>query len=241
MKYNPYDDLVGGFSSNDGTIDFYLRINSLIRSTDVVLDLGAGRGAWFEDDNCEIRREIRLLRGKVSQLIAADVDMAVLDNRASDKQLVIKDGVLDLQESSVDLVIADFVLEHISDPENFVKQIEFVLKSGGWFCARTPHRFSYVAMASSLLKNSSHGAAVEKIQPGRKEADVFPAFYKLNTIADIQRQFFGWKNKSFIFRTDPAYFFGSRAVFKIQDAMHRLMPKPLCGNIFVFMQKLDRC
>ena len=92
MSYNPYENLVGGFSTNDGTIDFYLRINSLIKKTDTVLDIGAGRGGWLEDDPCEIRKNVRLLKGKVNHLIAADVDISVLKNRASDKQILIKDN-----------------------------------------------------------------------------------------------------------------------------------------------------
>lgn len=45
MRYKPCANMVGGFSENDGTIDFYLRINSLIDETSVVLDLGAGRAS----------------------------------------------------------------------------------------------------------------------------------------------------------------------------------------------------
>ena len=107
MSYKPSDNMVGGFTENDGTIDFYLRINSLINDKSVVLDLGAGRASWYEDDKCATRRDIRLLKGKVKQLIAADVDEVVLSNRSSDKQIVINNGKLDLEQNSVDLIVAD--------------------------------------------------------------------------------------------------------------------------------------
>ena len=142
MEFDPHAHMVGGFSVNDGTIDFYLRIRSLIKKTDVVLDLGAGRAAWFEDDDCEIRRNNRLLRGAVSKLIAADVDPIVKENRASDEQVLIQNGVLDLPSNSVDLIIADYVLEHIDDTDMFYEQVNGLLRSGGWFCARTPHKYS---------------------------------------------------------------------------------------------------
>lgn len=237
MIYKPSDAMVGGFTENDGTIDFYLRINSIIDSSSIVLDLGAGRAAWYEDDSCKTRRDIRLIKGKVKQLIAADVDDAVLENRSSDKQLVIKNGKLDIDPNSIDLIVADYVLEHIENPKEFCKQINICLKSGGWFCARTPHKYSYVALFSSLLNNSLHSNFLLYIQPDRKEMDVFPTRYRLNRLKDINSNFSNWEDFSFIYRSEPAYYFGNKFVFALQSLLHRLMPAFACGNIFVFVRK----
>ena len=237
MIYDPYENLVGGFSPNDGTIDFYLRIKSLIKETDTVLDLGAGRAAWYEDDTCPSRREIRLLKGKVNHVIAADIDEAVLDNRASDRQMLIGEGVLGLEPQSLDLIVADYVLEHVADPALFIAQITDALKDGGWFCARTPHKASYVAIASSIIKNTQHSMFLKKIQPLRKEVDVFPTFYRMNTMKDIAAYFKEWKNQSFVFKGDPAYYFGSKYIYHLQKFAHRFMFKEVSGNLFVFVQK----
>lgn len=237
MGYHPFKNHVGEFSPNDGTIDFYLRINSLINKNSIVLDLGAGRAKWFEDDPCEIRRDIRLLKGKVKKVIAADIDDAVLGNRASDEQIIIKDGKIDLKKNSVDLVIADYVLEHVEDPEKFVEQINFVLKDGGWFCARTPHKYSYVALISSLVKNKHHTKVLKYVKPELKEMDVFPTTYKMNTHKDLSQAFDGWDNRSFVFRADPGYYFGNKCMYWIQDFFHRILFKQFSGNIFALLQK----
>ena len=237
MSYKPSGTMVGGFTENDGTIDFYLRINSLIDSTSIVLDLGAGRAAWYEDDNCKTRRGIRLLKGKVKQLIAADVDEVVLENRSSDKQIIIKDGKLDVKPNSVDLIVANYVLEHIDNPKEFYNQISSLLKSGGWFCARTPHKYCYVALIASLVKNSLHSKLLSFVQPDRKEIDVFPTRYKLNQMKDIKSTFSDWENFSFIYRSEPSYYFGNKYVFALQSVLHRLMPAFACGNLFVFVRK----
>lgn len=237
MSYDPFANFAGGFSPNDGTIDFYLRINALIKESDVVLDLGAGRAAWFEDDTCETRRSIRQLKGKVARVIAADVDEAVFDNRASDEQFLMKEGKLELEKESIDLIVADYVLEHLTDPAIFVQEIDDVLKSGGWFCARTPHKYSYVARFASLVKNSSHSKVLSKVQPDRKEMDVFPTAYKMNTMKEIRKSFAGWGNHSYVSRPDPAYFMGNKMIFEIQNVMHRIMFKEMCGNLLVFVQK----
>lgn len=237
MKFSPSSNMVGEFTDNDGTIDFYLRINSLLGSSDTVLDLGAGRAAWFEDDACETRRSIRMLKGKVEKVIAADVDEAVLINRASDEQIVIKEGSLNIPENSVDLIVADYVLEHIDDPKAFSKQINDCLKSGGWFCARTPHKYAYVTLAASLVSNLYHLKLLGYAQPGRKEIDVFPTRYRMNTLKDIENIFPGWKNKTFIFRADPDYYFGSRFVYGVYSVIHRIAPSFFYGNLFIFVRK----
>ena len=237
MSYKPSEKMVGGFTENDGTIDFYLRINSLIDDKSVVLDFGAGRASWCEDDKCVTRREIRLLKGKVKQLIAADVDEVVLNNRSSDKQIVINDGQLDVEPNSVDLILADYVLEHIDNPTEFFIQIDSCLKSGGWFCARTPHKYSYVAIIASLVNNRFHSKLLRFIQSERKEIDVFPTRYKLNKMKDIKSTFSNWEHYSFVYRAEPAYYFGNRFIFVLQSLLHRIMPSFACGNLFVFVKK----
>ena len=238
MEYDPNAEKVGGFSDTDGTINFYLRINFLLNKDSVVLDFGAGRAAWFEDDRCSTRRSIRLLKGKVQKVVAADLDDAVLQNRASDEQILIRsDNDSELIQYKVDLIVADYVLEHIEDPKIFVEQVDNCLKKGGWLCARTPHKYSYVGLFARLLKNDLHAKALRFIQPNRKEVDVFPTTYKLNTLKDVEKAFWGWEQKSYIYRSDPAYFFGNKFLYQLQSVLHRVFPAFFCGNLFIFVRK----
>lgn len=235
--YDPYKFKVGGFSENDGTIDFYLRVNHLVNETSTVLDFGAGRAAWFEDDHCHIRKQIQILQGKVDQVIAADIDPIVLHNRASDKQIVVKDNKIDLPDHSVDVIIADYVLEHLDDIEHFYAEVARLLKPGGWLCARTPHKFCYVSLIAMVVKNRYHTDILRWAQPSRKSQDVFPTHFNLNTSSKIKTTFKGWQNKSFIFRSDPDYFFGLKALYYLQFWLHKILPKVLVGNLFVFVRK----
>lgn len=54
----------GDFTDIDGTIAFYIRVNSLIKPSSAVLDFGCGRGQYAEDP-VVIRREIQVLKGKL--------------------------------------------------------------------------------------------------------------------------------------------------------------------------------
>lgn len=74
------------------------------------------------------------------------------------------------------------VLEHVDDPVKFFAEVERVLKPGGIFCARTTNRLGYVGLAASLIPNRRHARVLGKVQRDRKEIDVFPTRYRINTV-----------------------------------------------------------
>ena len=138
----------GGFSRVDGTIAFYGRVQALLGPGQVVVDLGAGRGGEHIDDAVPYRRAMRDLRGEGRQVIGLDVDEAVLGNTFVDEAKVIDPGTsLPLEFNSVDLIVSDYVFEHVDNPAFLVAEAYRVLKPGGWMCARTPNFFSYVGIA----------------------------------------------------------------------------------------------
>jgi ubiquinone/menaquinone biosynthesis C-methylase UbiE len=237
MAFEPSKKFFGGYSPQDGTVDFYGRVNSIINPGMTVLDLGAGRASWYEDDDCSWRKSLRQLRTKVNKVIAVDVDEAVLDNRAADECLLMKDGFIPLSDSSVDLIIADYVLEHIDIPNTFVAEVNRVLKSGGYFCARTPHKWNYVSIMARLVPNKKHALVLSKAQSKRKEVDVFPTVYRMNLLTKISNLFPSYQNHTFIYRSEPSYYFGSKIVFSIQNFLHRLAPASVVGNLFIFLRK----
>lgn len=224
MPFEPFRHLPGEFSPNDGTIDFYGRINSLIRPDMTLVDLGAGRAAWFEDDKNAYRKSVRLLKGKVARVIAVDVDEVVMQNRAADECAIMVDGRIPLPDASADMIVSDYVLEHIQDPDSFRAEVDRVLKPGGWLCARTPHKYNLVSLAASAVANRKHSDVLKIAQPDRKEMDVFPTVYRMNTLRDLKSSFPGYRDQSFIFRSDPAYFFGSRIAYKILHVAMRIGP-----------------
>lgn len=235
--WSPYQSYVGHFGPNDGSIDFYGRVTTLASPDRVLLDLGAGRGEWFEDDDSTFRKSIRYMRGKFGSVIAADVDGAVLDNRTADRNILIIDGILPIPDQKVDVIVCDYVLEHVESPAQFLSEVSRVLTPGGWFCARTPHKYNYISIASRLAGEYSERRLLALSQPTRKSVDVFPKRYLLNTPKSIQIHLKDWEDHSFIYRSEPAYYFGSKAIFGVQKFFHRILPDALIGNIFFFLQK----
>lgn len=138
-----YPEVVaGGYARQDGFVDFYVRVRSLLTPDSVVLDFGAGRGEWTDPDTPPVFRDLRDLQSKAARVVGVDVDSAVLDNTSLDEAYQVDPaGRLPFEDETFDLVLADYVLEHVDpdDAASVAAELGRVLKPGGWLCARTPN------------------------------------------------------------------------------------------------------
>lgn len=230
----------GGFTSLDGTLEFYTRINALLRPDMTVLDFGAGRGAAITDSDIVYKKNLMKLRGKVAKVIACDVDEAVLDNPGADEALVIRPGApLPFDDNTFDLVISDFVFEHIADPAQASSELKRVLKPGGWICARTPNKYCLISLITRAIRNSAHSTILRRVQPERHSFDVFPTVFKLNSLRAIRAWFKpgDFDNFTYRYEAEPSYFFNNRAVFTLMLLVNWLTPPVMKSGLFIFLRK----
>ncbi len=135
--------------------------------------------------------------------------------------------------------MADFVLEHVKNPLDFVAEVDRLLKPGGLFCARTPHALNYISLGARILPKATHEWVMGAVQEDRQTEDVFEAYYRMNKLSEINTLFRGWKNYSYIFRTEPGYYFGSCFVHNFLSHLHWLMPAVFSANLMVFVLKQE--
>lgn len=234
---------ISGYTSVDGTVEFYARINSLINDSMTILDFGAGRAAWNEDDTCVYRKSLRNMKSKVSKVIGCDVDEAIQQNNSVDEKVIIKIGErLPFEDEQFDLIICDYTFEHVANPEEVASEFSRILKQGGWICARTPNKYSYISLLTRLIKNSFHTSILKYAQPDRKEVDVFPTTFKLNTINDISRHFktTDFNNFTYRYEAEPSYYFNNKYIFYFMKTLNDLMPAVMKSNLFIFLEKLPK-
>lgn len=230
---------VGGFSRVCSIVHFYQRINALVKPTDVVLDIGAGRGQYHLEDPSPYRRRLINFKGRTSKVIGLDIDEVVFTNPSLDEAYVIEDGKFPVADASVDVAIADWVIEHIPDPDDFSRELHRVLKPGGWFCARTPNKFGYISVAARLIPEKLHGRVLRWAQPDREQKDVFPAFYLLNSRREIERRFDPkrWNVYIHAHTHEPAYFGRSVFMWRLAQFMFWLTPSPMRAVLMIYIQK----
>jgi len=234
---------VGGFSRVDGTVAFYVRVHALLAElgTDAaVLDFGAGRGACLEDPVL-VRRQLRELRGRAGRVIGVDIDEAVLGNQAVDEQYLINVGErLPLSDGSIDLIVSDYTFEHVQDPAWVSRELDRVLRPGGWLCVRTPNRWGYIGLAARMVPNRLHIGLLRRLQPTKPPEDTFPTVYQLNTPAQFRHWFPTDRYRHVIWASDsePAYVGGSVLATSVMKLLSAVTPSPLRSVLFVFLHKV---
>lgn len=230
----------GGFTRDDGNVQFYTRVNALLSSNMTILDYGAGRGRQFDIPDPGYAETLQKFQGKVAKVVGIDVHEEIHKHPYLDERHVVAPGSsLPLAAHSVDLVIADWVLEHLEDPSQFASEMERVVRPGGWVCARTVNRWGYVGVGARLLPNSVHGSLVRKLIPVARTDDVFPVFYRANSLGDTRRWFSSkrWENFSYLANTTPRYFGNSKMLFRAIELYQKLAPYPLATDLFVFLKR----
>ncbi|WP_456697809.1 class I SAM-dependent methyltransferase [Aeromicrobium sp. P5_D10] len=234
---------VGGFSRLDGQVEFYTRINALVGELSRVLDFGAGRGHWAVDPMPEMSRRLRMLRGRVAEVVGTDVDPAVLTNPALDAAQVVALGdQLPFEAGAFDLVIADHVLEHVNadDAQDVADDVMRVLKPGGWFAARTPNKWGMIGVGARAVPNSLHVRTLRRLQPDRKAEDVFPTRYTMNTRRDLGRLFAAHDLHVYGHTSEPTYFGRSPVAWRLAAGLGRLTPPRWAPTLMIFVQKSGR-
>jgi len=119
------------------------------------LDVGCERGSYNED-MVPLRRNLRILKGKVAKVIGIDVDKDAHDNPFLDEFYQIQNDSWPVESNSIDLIVCDNVLEHMQNPDMIFLEIRRVLKNDGYLYIRTPNRWSYIVLAATLIPNKYH-------------------------------------------------------------------------------------
>lgn len=141
----------------------------------VVLDAGAGDSGY-----------IRVLKGRVKKIIGVDQNQALLDaNTVVDEKIVADLGTIPLPNTSIDLISAEFVLEHLEHPQEVFQEWQRILKPGGRIIALTSNLANPVMLLSHFTPVAFHHWLKKKLL--KKPEHVHPTWYRANSSRSIAR------------------------------------------------------
>lgn len=195
------------------------------------------RQGGYQDDPVSIRRELRILKGKVYKVIGLDIDPIAKQNPFVDEIHLMADEKWPLDNDSADLVLCDNVLEHLEKPETFFLECKRVLRNKGYVCIRTPNLYHYVGLFAKFIPTEYQYALLSRIQKGRKEIDIFPKFYRCNTIPRLRSLLkrFGFRDVIvYGYEAEPSYLEFARFCYFLGTIYQKFAPRCLASTIFAF-------
>ena len=117
-----------------------------------------------------------------------DVDPDIRNNPDLRERTVYDGRLWPLPDRSYDLIVSDFVLEHVEDPATTFREAARVLAPGGVFCFRTPNLFHYVTLGSLLTPHWFHVWAGRRLKGHAAGSHAeYPTFYRANSAAAVRR------------------------------------------------------
>lgn len=229
----------GGFTDVDGMVVFLNRVNALYDPSYVVLDVGCGRGVYPLNEKSPLKRWLLTRKGKVAKVIGIDVDQAASSNPEIDEFRLITGDAWPVESESIDMVVCDYVLEHIQDPETFFRELGRVVKKGGYVCFRTVNRWCYIAVISQLIPNRLHAKVLGKAQKNREEQDVFETVYRVNTRRALRRRLEGVGFDCVVYtqESEPMYLEFSTFAYFLGTLHQRFAPAFFKPSLLAFGKK----
>jgi len=152
---------------------FEARLQDCLGQEAVVLDSGSGPGTWVLQAQ---RERIRFLVGE---------DVYCPDTTNLDAFVLASCDHLPFADGSFDLVFSYLVIEHLADPRRAFAEINRVLKPGGYFCFKTPSVRTPLFVLAKWLPTAMHKRL--KSQIGTDEEDIFPTYYRANSVGQLAR------------------------------------------------------
>jgi ubiquinone/menaquinone biosynthesis C-methylase UbiE len=150
------------------------------------LDIGCGR-RLFPPWMPQSERTQVAMTGKVKATFGLDPDLAsLMDNRFVQYRVQGDSSALPFAEDSFDLLTANMVVEHVSDPVALLSEAFRVLKPKGVFLFHTPNLLSYATLTARMVPEAFKVRLIRYLE-GRKGEDVFPTFYRMNTPAQVEK------------------------------------------------------
>jgi SAM-dependent methyltransferase len=134
------------------------------------------------------RNKHNLFEGQHVRRFNVDLDRATLAQDENAHGRVLGDlEWLPVLDDSVDLIVCEMVFEHVENPERITRELFRCLKEDGKIIFITPNLRSYPFLISKFTPFWFH--QLYGFLRARRDEDIFPTHYRLNTIAALRRHF----------------------------------------------------
>lgn len=219
----------------DGTTEFHEICRALVPKGGRILEVGAGP-----------TNTTSAFLATLAELHGIDVDDEVRTNADVAASYLIQQGRYPIADSTFDVAVSNYVVEHVSDPDLHLSEISRILKPGGHYVFRTPNLLHYVALASRSVPHVAHKLMANRLR--NLPADhhpPWPTVYAMNTPTLVTR--YASRHGFTVERLDlvekePCYGLIARPLFLVFVAYERVVNasealRHFRANMFVVLRK----
>ncbi len=159
---------------------------------------------------------------------------------------VLQNGRFPHPDVSFDLAVSNYVVEHVQDAGEHLREVQRILKPGACYVFRTPNLLHYVALVSRFTPQWFHELVANPLRLLPKDNHKpWPTVYAMNTPAAVRREAasVGLQVKHMeLVEKEPSYGMYARPLFLAFMAYERLVNAsermaPLRANMFVVLCK----
>jgi SAM-dependent methyltransferase len=187
--------------------------DGLVAADTLLLDAGCGEGGLVDDYQgvaklvAGVDRYLQPIRQTIEIAHIAEADLSALPFAAG----------------TFSLVTSSWVLEHLQDPLAVFREVERVLRPGGYFLFITPNAYNYLIWARRLVPNRVSTPVVDAIYD-RGEDYIFHTYYRANSRRSIERYLtpLGFERRRFEYVSDPSYTAFNEVFFWLSVAVERV-------------------
>jgi 2-polyprenyl-3-methyl-5-hydroxy-6-metoxy-1,4-benzoquinol methylase len=199
-----------------------------------VLDAGCGNGNYVIDEQ----------RALIDWAAGVDADTgATRNNICLDEIRYSNLEKIPYPDNEFEVVVSLWVAEHLKNPDIVLKELNRVLRNDGKLILVTPNANCWLVFIRRLLGNSKLNRVINKVFYGRNEIDVFPTYYRANSVKTMKRLLSdsGFKNVDITLNYEPSYtafnkFFFS--LFNIKEKIAgKIMPELMHQHLIVTAEK----
>jgi ubiquinone/menaquinone biosynthesis C-methylase UbiE len=207
----------------DGTSQFGAIIRRYLRPESRVLDLGAGNGKAGPIN----------FQGEVRSVTGVDSHSYISGNSRIDHGVVGLAEHLPFRKESFDLVVSDWVVEHLAYPEEVASEVFRVLRSGGAFVLRTGNLRHYSYAVAAATPHWFHRLVANRVRGIPQDSDdPHATYYRMNSRRAVRRCLTraGFVEEDItMVEAEPSYLMFSAPSFLLGMAYERVVN---CARVF---------
>lgn len=178
-----------------------------IKKDNILLDAGCGKKGIMNK-----------YRGRLKYAVGIDLSLSALKQNDSLNSYV-QGGLNNLPfvDEAFDIIISQWAVEHISEPDVCFREFYRVLKKGGGIILVTNSVYHPLMFFSSIFPEGIRDRVKDRMLPPEIEEDTFPTYYRCNTLKRMEEVLggIGFSKAAEFYVGDPSFFIFSKPLFPL--------------------------